>query len=325
MLAAMRGIAMAPALAIVLPIALASGGRAAAEPAESTDTTEAAQLFLRGRELLKQGRRAEACELFENSYKIDPALGTGVNLAVCLEQKGQLRQAWELFDKVARSSPNVQSRVQLARQRADALVKRLAIVIIKLGDPRPAGLAIRLGERELTILPGADQIREVVEPGYVELVATAPGQPELKTTVNAIAGAEVWADVPPLAALRVQTRRSHRAIGLAGGLGAAGVASLGISLGFALAARRAQDDAFDHGCTHTSRGVVCTGPADGVNQGGRLIHLAGARADLATGFAIGGAVLFGAAATVFAISRESVQVAPIAAHHALGIDLVARF
>jgi hypothetical protein len=322
MLTAMRGIPMAPVLAIVLALV----GRVAAEPAESADTTEAAQLFLRGRELLKQGQRAEACELFERSYKIDPALGTGVNLAVCLEQKGELRQAWELFDKVARSTPNVQSRVQLARQRADALVKRLAVVIIKLGDPRAAGLEVRLGERELAVLPGVTQIREVVEPGYVELVATAPGQPELKTTVNAIAGAEVLAEVPPLLALRVRTPRSHVATRLAaGGLGVAGVASLGISLGFALAARRAQDDAFDHGCAHTSRGVVCTGPADGVNQGGRLIHLAGARADLATNFAIGGAVLLVAAATVFAISRETVLVAPTVTRDALGVDLVARF
>jgi hypothetical protein len=66
---------------------------------------------------------------------------------------------------------------------------------------------------------------------------------------------------------------------------------------------------------------MCTGV-----DGPRLIHLAGARADLATGFAIGGAVLVGAAAAVFFTApRESVRVAPIAGGGALGLGLACQF
>src|SRR5512144_1872661 len=81
--------------------------------AEPIDTTEASRIFQQGRDLAKLGRFAEACELFARSYGLDPALGTAVNLADCLEREGQLRRAWALFDVVARSSQNVQSRARL--------------------------------------------------------------------------------------------------------------------------------------------------------------------------------------------------------------------
>lgn len=316
MLPAMRGLA----LALVLAVARV----ASAEPPEPVDSSEAAQLFLRGRELVKLGQRAEACELFDRSYKLDPAPGTGINLAVCLEQQGQLRRAWELFDRVARSSPNVQSRVTLARQRADALVKRLAVVVVVLGGPIAPGLEVRLGDRELTVVPSEPRIRAVVEPGFVELVAAAPGQPAYKATVNAVEGAEVTAEVPPLVALQ----RSAVRVYVAGGLGAVGVAGLGVSLGFALAARDANQAAFDHGCARTPAGVVCTAKPGEINQGGRLIHLAGTRADIATGFAIAGAAVVVAAAVVFVVSREpadAVQVAPLASAEALGVGIAGRF
>jgi hypothetical protein len=330
MLPAMRGIAMVTAIALAFIVVGGPGGRAAAQPAEPAgDPSDAAQLFLRGRELLKLGQRAEACELFDRSYQLDPAPGTGVNLAVCLEDQGQLRQAWELFDRVARATPNVQSRVQLARQRADALRLRLATVVVKLGAVRSSGLAVRVGDRELDAVPGQPEVRAIVEPGTLEVVATQPGQPEIRIAVAAVAGADVVADVAQAIAARAPVRqpvrRSGPGIYVAGGIGAAGVAGLGVSLGFALAARRANHDAFDHGCEHSSRGVVCTGPPGGINQGGRLVHLAGARADLATGFAIGGAVLVGAAATVFVVSRDHLQVAPLATAHAVGVGLAGRF
>src|SRR3954464_10235865 len=110
MLAMMRGIAIA--------IVMAMMGTAIADP---VDPTEAGQIFLQARELARLGRLDEACELFARSYELDPALGTAVNLADCLERQGHLRHAWALFDVVARNSQNVQSRARLARQRADAL------------------------------------------------------------------------------------------------------------------------------------------------------------------------------------------------------------
>ena len=308
MLAAMRWCAIATVLAVTRI--------AVAEPAE---TTEASAIFQQGRDLARLGRFAEACQLFARSYDLDPALGTAVNLADCLERQGQLRRAWELFDVVARDSQNVQSRARLARQRADALVARLATVVVTMHEPRPAGLAVRIGDREV---PPAAEIRDMIEPRDVEVVATAPGRPTFRTVLHAVAGATVSADIPGFAAddEPTPTGRRRSRVYLAAGLGAAGVAGLSVSLGLAISAKRAYDGAFPVDCMRSGGDVIC-------NDAGRATtDRAGRRADIATGFAIGGGLLAGVAAAVFLTAPpEAVRVAPIAGAHALGVGIVGRF
>lgn len=308
----MRGLAIALVVAVM--------GTAAAEP---VDTTEASTTFLKARDLARLGRFDEACELFTRSYSLDPALGTAVNLADCLERQGQLRRAWALFDVVAGNSQNNASRARLARQRADALLARLATVIVRLHDPHTAGLEVRIGDREET--PVAE-IRDLIEPRDVEVVATAPGRPPFRTVLHAVAGQAVVAEVPAFAALHGEavaastTRRRRSRVYLAGGFAGAGALGLAGSLGFAIVAKRTYDGAFDGDCRHTPGGVVC-----GVN-GVATIDRAGARADLATGFAIGGALLVGAAAAVFFTApAETVEVTPIATGQALGLGVSGRF
>jgi len=310
----MRRLAIAVVLALTASAAAGpTGATGPGDPgATPGDPGEAGALFVRGRELKSAGRLAEACELFDRSYQLDPAPGTGLNLADCFEQRGQLRRAWELFERLARDPAGGASRVQLARKRADALIAKLATVIVTLRDPIAVGLSIQLGDQALAPAP---EIRAVIAPGDVELVATVPGQPAFTAALHAGAGETVSVEVPALGAGR-------RRLGyLTGGLATAGAIGLGISLGFAIAAVRANDDAFGRGCAHTPAGVVCTGA-----EGPRRIHLAGTRADLATGFAIGGAVLVGAAAAVFLTApRETVRVAPISGDGALGLGMVGRF
>jgi hypothetical protein len=287
--------------------------------AEPIDTTEASKIFQQGRDLAKLGQFAEACELFARSYGLDPALGTAVNLADCLERQGQLRRAWALFDVVARNSQNVQSRAKLARERAGALLARLAVVIVKVHDPHTPGLEVRIGDRDEA--PAAE-IRDLIEPRDVELVATAPGRATFKIMLHPVAGSTLITEIPAFAVLPgdvVTTRRRSR-VYLAGGLGTAGVIGLGLSLGFAIVAKRTYDGAFDAGCRHMLGGVACT------DDGAAVIDRAGKRADLATGFAIGGALLAGASAAVFFTApAETVQVTPIATSHALGLDVTGRF
>jgi hypothetical protein len=222
---------------------------------------------------------------------------------------------------VARNSQNVQSRARLARQRADALMAKLATVIVTLHEPRPAGLAVRIGGRDMA--PAAE-IRDLIEPRDVELVATAPGRPAFKTTLHAVAGETVTAEVPAFAALPAESttnRRLRSRVYLAGGLGAAGAIGAGVSLGLAISAQHMYDGAFGHGCTHSADGgAVCT------VAGKATIERAGTRADLATGFAVGGALLVVVGAAVFLTAPpETVQLAPIAGNRALGLGVVGRF
>jgi tetratricopeptide (TPR) repeat protein len=312
MLLAMRFLAIATVLAAAR-IAAAGPG----------DPGEASAAFQRGRDLAKLGRYTEACGEFGKSYELDPALGTAVNLADCLERQGQLYRAWELFDLVARSSPNVQSRARLARARADALAARLATVIVTLHDPAARGLAVRIGEHAVT---PAREIRDLVEPRDIEIVATVPGRPAFRTTLHPTAGATLTVDVPALSAPDEpgepgEPRRRRSFVYLAGGLGAAGAAGLGAALVVGLGARSDYRAALARECL----------PASTVDDAGyRLcrarVDRAGARADHATELAVAGAVLGAAAAAVFlAAPREALQLTPVATGRELGLGIAGRF
>src|SRR5215468_9455583 len=206
---------------LVIATVLAAARIAAAGPSDPDDATEASAAFQRGRDLVKLGRYTEACVEFGKSYELDPALGTAVNLADCLERQGQLYRAWELFDLVAHSSTNVQSRARLARARADALSARLARVIVTLRDPTARGLAVRIGEHAVT---PAREVRDLVEPGDIEIVATVPGRRAFRSALHATAGTTVTVVVPALSApdepsAPGELRRRRSFVYLAGGLG----------------------------------------------------------------------------------------------------------
>jgi hypothetical protein len=88
-------------------------------PTSSPDAATAEALFNEGRQLLSQGRVAEACPRFEASYKVDPGVGTLFNLAACEEQLGHVPRACDLFRKAAEvtHARGQQERERVARDR----------------------------------------------------------------------------------------------------------------------------------------------------------------------------------------------------------------
>src|SRR5690242_3308720 len=73
-----------------LPLAVAAAALIAAPAAraQGTDPAAAQGLFDEAKQLVAQGRIAEACPKFVASFKLDPKPGTAVNLADCLERSG---------------------------------------------------------------------------------------------------------------------------------------------------------------------------------------------------------------------------------------------
>src|SRR5260221_14727974 len=63
--------------------------------AEDSDPAAAEQLFLAGRAAMQQGSLETACQRFAESQRLDPAAGTLINLADCLERRGLIASSWQ--------------------------------------------------------------------------------------------------------------------------------------------------------------------------------------------------------------------------------------
>src|SRR6185312_7749645 len=79
---------------------LASAAPVAAQT-PTQDQVIAEQLFEQGRTLVTANNWPAACPKFEESLKLDPTLGTKLNLATCYEHIGKIASAWSLYREAA--------------------------------------------------------------------------------------------------------------------------------------------------------------------------------------------------------------------------------
>jgi hypothetical protein len=192
------GTAVMVAVALVVLGALAGG--AAAQPSEAVKRADA--LFSEGRKLVDSGKYAEACPKFEESQRLDPGLGTLLNLAACYEQVGKLASALTAFrsaeEQARAAGPSEKKREQAAADRARALEGRVArlTITVSAGD-RPPGFSVT---RDGVPVPALDFGRRIaVDPGTIVIVATATGHQAYRTEVaiDAMTRTEV-VDIPAL-------------------------------------------------------------------------------------------------------------------------------
>lgn len=169
----------------------------AARVARGEPNAEAARLFEEARALLEQGKATEACARFAQSYDLERAPGTMLNLGECAERAGELGRAWSLYDEAAREyeQQSRASSAKFARDRADALAPKLAVVIVRVAEPSLAGLSIRVADRD--VAPAA-QIIVRRDPGPLAVTARAPGRAAYTASVTGAAGQTVTVEVPAL-------------------------------------------------------------------------------------------------------------------------------
>ncbi len=158
-----RGVA---AFAMVVLAAVGTTSSARAAPGEPAPV-RADQLFREGQAMLARGDVPGACAKLADSYALDPALGTLLNLAYCHEKQGRLYTAWTEF---------VRGEIQAVRseqqERASFAAEHRLAVAAKLPRARlvaPARVtALRIdGQRYDAVLDGSPV---VVPPGTHELV-----------------------------------------------------------------------------------------------------------------------------------------------------------
>ena len=320
------------AVAVAGLLAVGLGGRAHADP-DADAKARGAKLFEEGRAFAKQGDFTHACDRFDKSYALDPAPGTEMNLADCVEHLGKLRKAWHLFDAAAAElDRNLDTRAGYAHQRADKLLAQLATIVVHIARPLPAGLSLTINKHGE---PATAEVRDVVEPGPIEVVATAPDKAAVTRTARGLAGGTVTLDLElvgdtaataapehdhePDGATHRRTSWVHAALGIGG----AGAAVELAGLAFGLAARSGHQGVLDDGsCKQTAAGLTCT--PDGADRE----TSAGQLADVATVLTLGGAALLVGGAIVYLAAPsdgERVHVAPIAGSHVVGLTLAGAF
>jgi hypothetical protein len=288
------------------------------------DSDEADRLFEEGRALAKAGNYAEACELFGKSIAIERTIGTELNLGDCQERLGHFREAWGLFiagagDAAAKGD----KRATYGQERAAALEPKMTTVIVKVAQPTLNGLLITIAGRATQ--PTAE-IHERADPGAIEVIATAPGFPQVKRSETGVAGGTTVFQIPaldihapivePEKPVAIDGDRSASRIHIAYALGIGGIASAAAAVTLTVIGHSHYTTATDGpDCTKVTGGVTCN------DAGTRAIHDAQHLADIGTVFAIGGAALLGTAAFVYLTApRDQIYVRPTAS--AQGASLV---
>ena len=187
------------ACALVAGVALASAS-ASAQPLPGGSPAMAEALFQQARDLFKQERYAEACPRFAESQRLEPKLGTLLNLAVCHEKIGKIATAWAEYTSAATIArrDGSKEREGFARDQVASLEKKLARVVVQV-DASTAGPSITLDELPLdrsalnTPLP--------IDPGKHRVGAAAPGKVAWSTVIEAPSErADLTVPVPALEA-----------------------------------------------------------------------------------------------------------------------------
>lgn len=259
-------------------------------------------LFTRGKQLLDDGKYAEACPLLAESLRLDFGLGTLLWLSHCQEQLGQTASAWAGFkeaEEVARKKGEP-AREQSARERAAALEGKLAKLRIVVAEENAKINAV-IKRNGVVVGSAAWGQLLPVDPGTQKLDVEAPGyKPWTEILVVPAGPSESEAKVPPLVKLEASEQpkpagggvdgRAMRIAGLS--IGGAGIAGILIGAGFGIDAIVTYNDALD--TCQDGNPDLCT------SSGVRLQEDASRSALVSTvAFSIGAAALAGGALTFF--------------------------
>ena len=151
------------------------GPAALAQSPEGPSLAVAEALFQQGRALLDQERYAEACPKLAESQRLDPKLGTLLNLALCHENIGKTATAWAEYTSalsLARGKGQ-KEREEFARERVEALRKKLSYVVVRMEAP-PAGLGMKLDDKPIDVV--ALNVPLPIDPGKHTVTVVAPGK-----------------------------------------------------------------------------------------------------------------------------------------------------
>jgi serine/threonine-protein kinase len=263
-------------------------------------------LFEEGRSLAAKGHFTEACPKFEASQRLDPGLGTLLNLAECYEKIGKTASAWaEYRDAIplARAAGS-KVRLDLATQRASALESRLSTLTIRVPSRATDSATIEIRRDGVQVQPAELGSAIPVDPGPHTIEASAPGKQTWSSTIQVGAeSSKLSVEVPALSAADTKAPApivadaspapahagsTQRVIGIS--VAALGVVGVGLGALFGLEAKAKWQDAKSH-CSSYPDG--CSAPSASLQSSASSKAAVSTVAFIAGGVAVGvGAVVW---------------------------------
>jgi hypothetical protein len=171
---------------LISVVCLAAGASLAHAQVSAVAQSEA--LFRQGKELMEQGKFAEACVAFDAGQKLDPQI-TGLLIdASCHEKANQLATAWGLFVEAERQTRNATDDVgkqyhDTAQQHAARIEPRLSTLTIKVDPTNKVG-GLEILQDVTPVDPGAWNKALPIDGGTYKITARAPGNPEWSSSVT---------------------------------------------------------------------------------------------------------------------------------------------
>ena len=154
-----------------------------AEAQAPADKATAEALFADGRKLMAAGNYAAACPKLAASQRLDPGVGTILNLADCHEKSGLTATAWAEFHEAvsAARAAGSKDREQLARDRANALEPKLSRLSITIASQSGTVQVTRDGQPVDAAAIGSAL---PIDPGKHVIEATSAGKRKWSETIE---------------------------------------------------------------------------------------------------------------------------------------------
>ncbi len=172
-----------------------------------SDQAAADALFEDGIRLRNAGDHEAACDRFERSQILEPALGTLQNIGMCLEEQDKLISALNTFQKLLDKAEKARDieRIAVAQAKLKLLREVVPRLLVRMPDDADiAGLAIFVNNEPLrAALLG---FSTPVDPGQYHVTARAPGHERWSKTVVLEAGKRAVVEIPKLDSLEQATK-----------------------------------------------------------------------------------------------------------------------